>query len=74
MKDLYDMYEEAVKLLIKSRKYLQIAHHDAEGKHDSYGEYYMDSNQYEIMEETEKLIIEIDKYEEELNATNTNEA
>lgn len=30
-------------------------------KHDNYGEFYMNNSLYEIMEETEKLLSEIDE-------------
>jgi len=44
-------------IIIKSAmKYVKQAHDSAECRHDSYGEYYMDLGQYEIMQETEKLL------------------
>lgn len=52
---------KAVSVLKMTRKYVEQAHDDAETKHDNYGEFYMDSNLYEIMEETKRLLPEIDK-------------
>ena len=61
MDDLYERFEKAVSLLNECKEYLQIAHHDAEVKHDSYSSgYYMEIGQFEIMEETERLMSEID--------------
>ena len=51
---------EMDRLLRKSLPYIKRCHDDAENKHDSYGEDYMDSVQYEIMENTSKLINSID--------------
>lgn len=47
-------------VLILARKYAVKANKSAEAKHDSYGEYYMDDGLYEIMQETEELIKNID--------------
>ena len=57
----YEDYEKAIELLERSKRYLQFAHDDAEAKHDNYGENYMDSGWYEVMEETEALMLEIDR-------------
>jgi len=54
-------------LLIKAKKYVQIAHDDAESKHDNYGEFYMGYDQYEIIQQTEELIKEINQYMEIIN-------
>ena len=67
----YEEQQEALCALRDARKWVQQVHDDAESKHDNYGEFYMDSLQYEIMLETEKLIDRIDKslrYLEKANA------
>jgi len=56
----YDDYEEAIIALKKARKFVKESHDEAIAKHDNYGDYYMDGAQYEIMEETEKLLNQID--------------
>ena len=55
-------FDIAISALLCARKFIQKAHDDAENKHDSYGEFYMDSVQYEIMKETENLLNIIDKF------------
>lgn len=55
----WDKQERVFSILRCAEKYIQQAHDAAEEKHDSYGEYYMDSVQYEIMQETETLRKEI---------------
>jgi len=57
----YDDHKKAVDLLKAAKEYVVAVHDRAEIKHDMYGEFYMDQNQFEIMETTEKLISEIDK-------------
>ena len=63
----YELYEEAIEKLKQAKEYVEIAHDDAECKHDSFGELYMDEAQYEIMQSTETLLAEmtkiIDKFE-----------
>lgn len=57
-------YEEqlhVISLLDLARKYVAQVHDEAESKHDSYGEYYMDGGMYEIMRETEELMRQIDE-------------
>jgi hypothetical protein len=54
-----DELETAVKCLIRSREYIKQARDEAEARHDSYGEFYMDGGMFEIMQETEKLLGEI---------------
>lgn len=56
----YEEQQAALMALRDARKFVQIAHDEAEAKHDSYGEFYMDSVQYEIMCETERLLSKID--------------
>lgn len=53
---------DAISIIERSREYVKQANHLAESRHDSYGDYYMDGGQYEIMQETEKLLKEIDAY------------
>ncbi len=49
-------------ILKEARKYVEKANHDAECKHDDMdGEYYLDSVQYEIMQETDELLKRIDE-------------
>ena len=50
-----------ISLLDLARKYVAQVHDEAESKHDSYGEYYMDAGMYEIMRETEELLRQIDE-------------
>lgn len=57
----YGFCEEAIEKLKQAEKYVKIAHDDAECKHDSFGELYMDGSQYEIMQGTETLLTEIAK-------------
>ena len=57
----YEFHEDAVEKLKQANEYVQYAHDDAEYKHDSYGELYMDETQYEIMHSTEALLEEITK-------------
>ena len=57
----YESYTKAVNILKMTRKYVEQVHDDAKAKHDNYGEFYMDDGLYEIMEETEKLLSEIDE-------------
>ena len=63
----YEFCEEAIEKLKQAEEYVKIAHDDAECKHDSYGELYMDETQFEIMNSTEALLAEmtkiIDKFE-----------
>ena len=53
---------DAISIIERSREYIKHANHLAESRHDSYGDYYMDGGQYEIMQETEKLLQEIDAF------------
>jgi hypothetical protein len=49
-------------LLIECLKHVVVVNHMAEAKHDDpNGEYYMDHGQYEIMQETQKLIDKINE-------------
>jgi hypothetical protein len=48
-------------LLRRVRPYLQRIHYDAEARHDTYGEEYMSGGLYEIMQETEELMRQIDE-------------
>lgn len=61
------MIFKAIDLLTKSRQYIQKTHDDAAAQHDNYGEMYMDAGLYEIMQETEKLLADIDKLIKEFN-------
>jgi hypothetical protein len=56
---MYDKLETAIECLIRSREYIKQAHDEAEARHDSPGEFYMDGAMFEIMQETEKLLDEI---------------
>jgi len=56
----HEDYIKAVNAFKMTRKHVKQAHDDAEIKHDNYGEFYMDGAQYEIMQQTEKLLSEID--------------
>ena len=57
----YELYDQAIEKLKQAKEYVKTAHDDAEYKHDSYGELYMDEAQYEIMNSTEALLEEITK-------------
>ena len=63
----YEFYDQAIEKLKQAKEYVKIAHDDAEYKHDSYGELYMDETQFEIMNSTKALLAEmtkiIDKFE-----------
>ena len=63
----YELYDQAIEKLKQAGEYVKTAHNDAECKHDSYGELYMDETQFEIMNSTEALLAEmtkiIDKFE-----------
>lgn len=52
--------KELEAIIHKVKPYIVTANHKAEARHDSTGEYYLDGVQYEIMQETEKLIAAID--------------
>ena len=54
-------YDEVIQILKKARPYIKKVHNDAESIHDNYGELYMDYGLYEIMQDTEKLLAEIDE-------------
>ena len=53
---------DAISIIERSREYIKQANHLAESRHDSYDGDYMDGGQYEIMQETEKLLKEIDTF------------
>lgn len=54
--------QDAVLLSLKrARVYIQQAHDNAESRHDTYGEDYMSGALYEVMEDTDKLLNEIDE-------------
>lgn len=53
--------ENAIQALNKARIYIQKAHNEAELRHDTYGDNYMNINDYEIMEETDHLLKLIDE-------------
>lgn len=57
----YEEQQAALSALRDARRFVKQAHDDAESRHDSYGEFYMDSVQYEIMQETDLLISQIDE-------------
>lgn len=57
----FDAYERTINLLRDARKYIEMANDDATAKHDNYGEYYMDGVQWDIMEDTEKILNELDE-------------
>lgn len=57
----YELYEEAINKLKQAKEYVKIAHDNAECKHDSSGDLYMDVTQYEIMNSTKALLAEIAK-------------
>jgi len=55
------MFGEIKRVLVSCRKYVELAQQEAEAKHDSHDSgYYMDSGQYEVMQETEDLLDRID--------------
>ena len=54
--DNYENYEKAIAVIIESMEIIRKVHDDAESKHDSYGELYMDSVVYETMKETDDII------------------
>ena len=56
----YEKQQDTLSALQEARKWVQEAHDEAEGRHDTYGLYYMDASQYEIMQETERLLTRID--------------
>ena len=55
------MTDSLNRVLTLALKYVKAAHDDAEAKHDSHGDFYMDSGLWETMQETEKLISDIEK-------------
>lgn len=57
----YVELSDAIEIIKKSRQYVESAGNKAEARHDNYGEYYMDHEMWEIMQETEKLLKEIDE-------------
>jgi len=57
----YELCKRAIEKLKRAKEYVKIAHDNAECKHDSFGELYMDETQYEIMQSTETLLSEITK-------------
>jgi len=65
----YEDQEKAISIIKSAMEFVKQAQDSAESKHDSYGEYYMDSVQYEIMQETELLLSEmvaiVNKFEKE---------
>jgi len=62
-----EKFDKAIRLLKKAKSYIKKANFEAETKHDSYGEYYMDGVQYDIMQETEKLLAEINSILREIS-------
>lgn len=55
----YEDYEKVLILLKKAQKCIKQVHDCAEKKHDSYGEFYMNAGLYTVIEETEKLLVDI---------------
>jgi len=55
----YEEQQDALIALRDARKYVQQAHDDAELKHSSYGDFYMDGAQYEVMIATDELLARI---------------
>jgi len=56
-----DKTDTLMQLLARARPYIIEAHNSAEAKHDdSTDPEYMDYGQYEIMQETDRLLKEID--------------
>lgn len=53
------MIYDHLKLLKRAAEYVKAAHDAAEARHDSYGEYYMDGAQYEIMCDTNDILEQI---------------
>jgi len=51
----YKQQKEVITILNTVLPYIKQVHDDAELQYDSYGDYYMDSSRYEIMQETETL-------------------
>ena len=54
--DNYENYEKAIAVITESMEIIRKAHNDAECKHETYGEFYMDSVVYETMKETDDII------------------
>lgn len=65
----YEFYDQAIEKLKQAKEYIKTAHNDAEYKHDSVGELYMDETQYEIMNSTEALLAEITKIIDKFEST-----
>lgn len=66
--NLYEDLEEAMSIIKSAMEFVEQAHDDAECKHDElHGDYYMDADQYEIMQGTEallaKMVAIINKFE-----------
>ena len=57
--------EELLAVLKDIRKYIQVTHDDAEARHDSYGDFFMDSELWDTMIETENLLGIIDSFDTE---------
>lgn len=56
----YECQQTALQALRDARKWVQQAFDEASAKHDSYGEFYMDALQYEVMQETQQMLARID--------------
>jgi hypothetical protein len=52
--------QDTLKELIDARKYVKQVHDEAEYRHDSDGEDYMSVTLYEVMQDTEDLLMRID--------------
>jgi len=68
---LAEQIHELKAVLCDAKRFVQQAHDDAESRHDSDGELYMGSVQYEIMEETERLLERIEQELRRCNEANT---
>lgn len=64
----YEEQEKAIKALKSALKYVKQAHDNAEAKHDSCGEYYMDAELYDVIQKTEKLENDINEIISTFNA------
>ena len=56
----YEEVAESVSPLKEARRYIEAAHDSAENRYNRYGDDYMSSDLYEVMQETNRLISRID--------------
>ena len=63
----YEDWETAIALLKEARPFIEEVHERASDRHDSYGEFYQNEYDWEIMQKTEALMVKIDKALENFN-------